>query len=32
MHIIAYDPYVTAEYANQRGVTLADLDTLVAAG
>jgi phosphoglycerate dehydrogenase-like enzyme len=30
MRVIAYDPYVTAEYATQRGVTLVDLDTLVA--
>lgn len=30
MRVIAYDPYVTAEYAAQRGVTLADLDTLLA--
>lgn len=30
MRAIAYDPYVTAEYATQRGVTLADLETLVA--
>ena len=30
MNVMAYDPYVTAEYALQRGVTLADLDTLVA--
>lgn len=30
MRIIAYDPYVTAEYANQWGVSLVDLDTLVA--
>ena len=30
MQILAYDPYVTAEYANQRGVTLTDLDSLVA--
>ncbi len=29
MQVIAYDPYVTAEYALQRGVTLADLDSLV---
>ncbi len=29
MTVIAYDPYVTAEYALQRGVTLVDLDTLV---
>jgi D-3-phosphoglycerate dehydrogenase len=30
MQVIAYDPYVTAEYALQRGVTLTDLDSLVA--
>lgn len=30
MSVIAYDPYVTAEYATQRGVELVDLDTLVA--
>ncbi|MCX6043545.1 MAG: phosphoglycerate dehydrogenase [Chloroflexi bacterium] len=30
MRVLAYDPYVTAEYAAQRGVTLADLDTLLA--
>ncbi|MBP8292170.1 MAG: phosphoglycerate dehydrogenase [Caldilineaceae bacterium] len=30
MRVIAYDPYVTAEYANQWGVTLVDVDTLVA--
>jgi len=30
MRVIAYDPYVTEEYAAQRGVTLADLDTLLA--
>jgi len=30
MSVLAYDPYVTAEYANQRGVELVDLDTLVA--
>ena len=29
MNVIAYDPYVTAEYALQRGVTLTDIDTLV---
>jgi len=29
MRILAYDPYVTAEYANQWGVTLVDLDTLI---
>lgn len=29
MQVIAYDPYVTAEYALQRGVTLTDLDSLV---
>ena len=30
MHVLAYDPYVTAEYAAQRGVTLTDLDRLLA--
>ena len=30
MSVIAYDPYVTAEYATQRSVELVDLDTLVA--
>ncbi|HHY57573.1 MAG TPA: phosphoglycerate dehydrogenase [Chloroflexi bacterium] len=30
MSVLAYDPYVTAEYATQRGVELVDLDTLVA--
>jgi D-3-phosphoglycerate dehydrogenase len=30
MNVLAYDPYVTADYANQRGVELVDLDTLVA--
>ncbi len=30
MRVIGYDPYVTAEYAAQRGVTLADLDTVLA--
>ncbi|HMN28573.1 MAG TPA: phosphoglycerate dehydrogenase [Caldilineaceae bacterium] len=30
MRIIGYDPYVTADYAAHRGVTLADLDTLLA--
>lgn len=30
MNILAYDPYVTAEYAAQRGVELVDLDSLVA--
>jgi D-3-phosphoglycerate dehydrogenase len=29
MRVIAYDPYVTADYAAQRGVTLLDLDTLL---
>jgi len=29
MRVIAYDPYVTAEYATQRGVMLVDLETLV---
>ncbi|MBU6350288.1 MAG: phosphoglycerate dehydrogenase [Chloroflexi bacterium] len=29
MAVIAYDPYVTAEYASQRGVELADLDSVV---
>ncbi len=30
MSVLAYDPYVTAEYAAQRGVTLTDLDSLLA--
>lgn len=30
MTVIGYDPYVTAEYANQRGVRLVDLNTLLA--
>ncbi|MDQ3250463.1 MAG: phosphoglycerate dehydrogenase [Chloroflexota bacterium] len=30
MRVVAYDPYVTEEYAAQRGVTLADLDILLA--
>ncbi|MBE2240186.1 MAG: phosphoglycerate dehydrogenase [Caldilineaceae bacterium] len=30
MNVLAYDPYVTADYANQRGVELVDLDALVA--
>lgn len=30
MQILAYDPYVTAEYAAQRGVTLTDLESLLA--
>lgn len=30
MHVIGYDPYVTADYAAQRGVKLADLETLFA--
>lgn len=29
MEVIAYDPYVTAEYATQRGVRLVDLDTVI---
>ena len=29
MNVIAYDPYITADYANQRGVQLVDLETLV---
>ena len=29
MRVIGYDPYVTAEYANQWGVTLVDIDTLI---
>jgi D-3-phosphoglycerate dehydrogenase len=28
MQVIAYDPYVTTEYAHQRGVELVDLDTI----
>ena len=30
MNVLAYDPYVTAEYATQRGVRLVDMDTLIA--
>jgi phosphoglycerate dehydrogenase-like enzyme len=30
MSVIAFDPYVTADYAAQRGVRLADLPTLLA--
>ncbi len=30
MRVIAYDPYVTEDYAHQWGVTLVDIDTLVA--
>ena len=30
MSVVAYDPYVTAEYAAQRGVRLVDLPTLLA--
>jgi D-3-phosphoglycerate dehydrogenase len=30
MNVIAFDPYVTSEYATQRGVRLVDLDTLIA--
>ncbi len=30
MSVIGYDPYVTEEYAEQRGVRLADLDTIFA--
>jgi D-3-phosphoglycerate dehydrogenase len=30
MRVLGYDPYVTADYAAQRGVMLADLDTLLA--
>ena len=30
MNVIAYDPYVTAEYATQRGVRLVDMDSLIA--
>jgi D-3-phosphoglycerate dehydrogenase len=30
MTVLAYDPYVTADYASQRGVELTDLDSLVA--
>jgi D-3-phosphoglycerate dehydrogenase len=29
MRVLGYDPYVTADYAAQRGVTLLDLDTLL---
>lgn len=30
MNVIAYDPFVTAEYATQRGVRLVDMDALLA--
>jgi D-3-phosphoglycerate dehydrogenase len=30
MTVIAFDPFVTAEYATQRGVRLVDMDTLLA--
>jgi D-3-phosphoglycerate dehydrogenase len=30
MRVLAYDPYVTADYAAHRGVTLVDLDKLLA--
>jgi D-3-phosphoglycerate dehydrogenase len=30
MRVLGYDPYVTADYAAQRGVTLADLETVLA--
>lgn len=30
MKVMAYDPYVSADYAAQRGITLVDLDTLIA--
>ncbi len=30
MHVVAHDPYVTADYAAQRRVTLMDLDALLA--
>jgi D-3-phosphoglycerate dehydrogenase len=30
MHVIGYDPYVTADYAGQRGVRLVDINTLLA--
>jgi D-3-phosphoglycerate dehydrogenase len=29
MNVIAFDPFVTAEYATQRGVRLVDMDTLL---
>ncbi len=29
MRVLAYDPYVTADFATQRGVRLVDLDTLL---
>lgn len=29
MNVIAYDPYVTAEYATQRGVRMVDIDTVI---
>jgi len=31
MKVMAYDPYVSADYAAQRGITLVDLDTLMQA-
>ena len=30
MRVVGYDPYVTADYAAQRGVALGDLDTVLA--
>ena len=30
MSVLAHDPYITAEFAQQRGVTLTDLDTVLA--
>lgn len=30
MHVIAHDPFMTADFATQRGVRLVDLDTLLA--
>jgi D-3-phosphoglycerate dehydrogenase len=30
MNVIAFDPFVTAEFASQRGVRMVDLDTLLA--
>jgi D-3-phosphoglycerate dehydrogenase len=30
MNVIAYDPYVTSEYASQRGVRMVDMETMLA--
>jgi D-3-phosphoglycerate dehydrogenase len=30
MHVVAFDPYITAEFASQRSVRMVDLDTLLA--